>query len=542
MWNSERHRKLGTGSRATPLDVRVREAHLAAMATTQPLPDKPELASLAVSARRYAEALMMVGASTLVGLFVAPRWGTAAVDMLYLPAVLAAAVLYGLRPALLAALGSALAYNFFFIEPIHTFRIDRPADIVTVIILFAVAVVTSQLAASIRTQARLAASHAARNATIAGFARRLLSCSTEADIGAVACGELARLLDCNAVMLNGAPEPLVVAREPVGAALTPSDIAAAAWVLATGEPAGRGVARMVAGEWQFHPVKAKSGTIAAVGLARDDGHPPIADEQLPLLNNLLDQMALALERARLEAQSREVSDLVERDRLRAALLSSVGHDLRTPLTAIIAAAAELRQASAAEDPLVSTISAEAAKLERYIANLLDMARIESGAVRLKLEAVDLVDAVSAALRDLRQSLHGHPVEVALADDLPLVRTDPDLLHHCLINLLDNAGRHSTPSSPIHIRGQLVDGDLLLSVEDEGPGLADAQAPFDTFAKIGGSDQTGGTGLGLAIVKSFAAALDITVEAGVGSNGKGAAFILRFPKSLTLSPVAAGDAD
>ncbi|MFS8064163.1 MAG: DUF4118 domain-containing protein [Luteimonas sp.] len=542
MWNSERRRKHGMGSRTRPLDVCAREAHLAAMATTQPLPDKPELASFADSVRSYAEALVMVGASTLVGLFVSPRWGNAAVDMLYLPSVLAAAVLYGLRPALLGALASALAYNFFFTEPIHTFRIDRPADIVTVVILFLVAVVASQLAASIRTQARLAASHAARNATIAGFARRLLSSSTEVEIGGVACDELGRLFDCNAVMLSGTPEPSMIASTPGSAVVTPSDIAAAAWVLAEGVPAGRGVARMVAGEWQLHPVKSGPGTLAAVGLARDDGHPPVADEQLPLLNSLLDQVALALERARLEMQSREVSELVERDRLRAALLSSVGHDLRTPLTAIIAAAAELRQASAAEDPLVSTISAEAAKLERYIANLLDMARIESGAVKLKLEAVDLVDAVSAAQRDLRQSLHGHSVDVVLADDLPLVRTDPDLLHHCLINLLDNAGRHSTPESPIHIRGRLEGGDLLLSVEDEGLGLADPQAPFDTFVTIGGSDQTGGTGLGLAIVKSFAAAMGIAIEAGAGPNGKGAAFTLRFPKSLTLDPAAAGDAD
>ncbi|WP_309662059.1 DUF4118 domain-containing protein [Sphingomonas sp.] len=512
------------------------------MADPPPSPNSPEPVPFALAVRRYAEALMMVAASTLIGLFVAPRWGPASVDLLYFPAVLAAAVFYGLRPALLAALAAALAYNFFFLAPVHTFRIDRPSDIVTVVILFLVAVVTSQLAASIRTQARLAAGHAARNATIAGFARRLLSCSTEAEIGAVACGELARLLDCNAVMVSGQPQPLVIARDPASTAVTPSDLAAAAWVLDAGEPAGRGVARMVAGEWQFHPVKSESGTIAAVGLARDDGFPPVADDQRALLDNLLDQVALALDRARLEAQSRHVAELVERDRLRAALLSSVGHDLRTPLTAIIAAAAELRQLGDPETALVATIGAEAAKLERYIANLLDMARIESGAVKLKLEPVDLVDAVSAALRDLKQSLHGHVIDVALADDLPLVRADPDLLHHCLINLLDNAGRHSTPASPIHIRATLDAGDLALSIEDEGPGLPDPKAPFDTFATIAGSDRKGGTGLGLAIVKGFASAMGIMVEAGAGPAGQGAAFTLRFPKTLTLSALAVADAE
>ncbi|HMI41053.1 MAG TPA: DUF4118 domain-containing protein [Sphingomicrobium sp.] len=257
--------------------------------------------------RPWVATLAMVAASTIAGHWMAARWGTAAVDMLFLPAVLAAAYLYGLGPGFAAALGSALAYNFFFTEPIHTFRIDRPADIVTVAILFLVALVTSQLAARMRERARVADALAARNSTIAGLARRLLSCSSDAEIGAVATHELALLFETNAALLSGRPKPEVIAAEPADALLTPSDIAAAALVLETGEPAGRRTASVDPAEWQFHPVNSSTTVLAAMGLARDDGAQPVPEEHLPLLNNLLDQVALALERTRLEAETRGIT-------------------------------------------------------------------------------------------------------------------------------------------------------------------------------------------------------------------------------------------
>src|SRR5206468_9913777 len=148
--------------------------------------------------------------------------------------------------------------------------------------------------------------------------------------------------------------------------------------------------------------------IAAAGLARDDGRPPLDEDRQPLLTNLLGQVSLALVRARAEAESRDVATLRERDHLRSALLSSVGHDLRTPLTGIIGAAAELRRQGGKDLALLATVEGEAGKLDRYISNLLDMARIEAGAVKLKTEPVDLVDAVAAALKDVRPSIGDHP--------------------------------------------------------------------------------------------------------------------------------------
>jgi two-component system, OmpR family, sensor histidine kinase KdpD len=338
-----------------------------------------------------------------------------AVDMIYLPAVLATAVWWGLGPALAAGIAAALAYNFFFSVPVHTFRMDRVTDIVTVVVLLIVALVTSKLAAGIRAQARLAAGHAKRNATIAGFARRLLSCSTEQEIASTACAELRRLFDCNAMLVSGVPEPRIVGADPAGNRLTPSDLAAAALAIDSGEPAGRGTSRSQPAEWLFHPVRIAGGVIAAVGLARDDGHPPLAEERLPLLDNLLDQLALALERERLGREARLVAETRDRDRLRASLLSSIVEELKPRLAAIGSAARQLQRNANGDRDTVSTIASEIMRLDRYVETLADLEPeagqqpIDAGPVRIDLHQ-------RSVSRDGEQ-VHLTPKEYALLAEL-----------------------------------------------------------------------------------------------------------------------------
>lgn len=247
---------------------------------------------------RYIAAQALVAISTAVALWIASRWGNAAVEMIYLPAVLAAGVWWGFGPAVLAAVTSALSYNFFFTEPLYTFRIDSAVDIVDVTILFLVAVVTSQLASAIRRQAQIAEAHATRNATIAGFARRLLSCSSEKEIADSACQEIGAIFDSNAVVLAGLPQPTTIAASSNAAAITPTDIAAAVHTLQSGEVAGHGSGSLAPAEWLFHPIRSDASILAALGLSRDDGSKPVSEEQEPLLESLLDQTALALTRAR----------------------------------------------------------------------------------------------------------------------------------------------------------------------------------------------------------------------------------------------------
>lgn len=235
-----------------------------------------------------------------------------------------------------------------------------------------------------------------------------------------------------------------------------------------------------------------------------------------------------------------IAQLKERDRLRAALLSSVSHDLRTPLTTILASLAELKRTDPGDAVLIESIQTEGERLNRFVANLLDMARIEAGALRLAMEPVDLTDAVASAAHDLRHVLHGHDINLDVSPELPLVRTDPQLFHHCLINLLENAGKYADPDTPITIAARRDREGMTLSVIDRGPGLPPGEEAriFETFARLEGSDRKGGTGLGLAIVKGFAEAMGLSVTAASQDEPRGACFMIRFPESLVVRTRAA----
>ncbi|WP_421837262.1 DUF4118 domain-containing protein [Novosphingobium sp.] len=306
---------------------------------------------------------------TGIGLAMVAYWGRAPVVLLYLPPVLAAAAFAGRWQALMAAVAATLAYNFFFTAPTYTLLIHDPGDLLTVAMLLMVGLVTSHLVTSLRVQGELAAFHASRNATIAGFARRLLSCADEAAIAAVTAGELARILDCHVCVVAGRPEARLLAGAD---RLTEADLAVAEQALGSGAPTGRHIAGGSLTDWQFHPVRAADDTLAAAGLARSDGMPPVEGEALSLLGNLLDQVALALERARLESVGRENVVLRERDDLRSALLGSIGSDIRPRLHGIAAGLRKLQRAGEADSEVLHEIAGETARLTGFIDNLADL--------------------------------------------------------------------------------------------------------------------------------------------------------------------------
>jgi two-component system sensor histidine kinase KdpD len=484
----------------------------------------------------YVATVLMVAAATAVGALLARSVGTATVDLLYLLPVMVAASFYGLRQGLVASIASALAYNFFFIEPVHSFHIAEASNIVTVLMLLAVAIVTNQLAGRMRTLAQAALESAANNETLVGFARQLLACATAAEVGDTTCREASRLFKLNSLFLMPGEDKLaLVAGKPPEASLSGIDQAAADVAFQEGQRSGRGSGRYNAADWTFFPLRIGGRVLGILGLARDDGSTAVPPKQMPLLDSMLDQAALALERARLEREMLDVAQLRERDRLRGALLSSVGHDLRTPLTAILAAAAELRRRAPDIDPLIETLESESRRLDRLIANLLDMVRVEAGAIKLKLEAVDLTEAVASAIDDVRRGVDGRVLQTDIPHDLPLLRADPQLLHHCLINLLDNAGQHSPPGSVILIAAAMVEGGVNLRVADQGPGIPAGSETeiFERFTRLGGSDRQGGAGLGLAIVKGFADCMGLQVWAGNRLGTSGAEFTIRFPAALLV---------
>ena len=349
------------------------------------------------------------------------------------------------------------------------------------------------------------------------------------------CSEIGRIFGPRVVLIEDGGAGLVVtASTTADTRLEAMELAAARWVQDTGKPAGRGSGTLAASDWLFLPLVAGGRTLAVLGVAREDGDDPVRSDQLPLLTNLNDQAALALERLRLETENRDLDAVRERDRLRAALLSSVSHDLRTPLTSVLTAARQLREGVTPE--LIDTIESEAIRLNRFVSNLLDTARVEAGALKLRIEPVDLTDAVAGAVHDVRATLEGHAINLDVSPNLPLVTVDLQLFHHCLLNLLDNAGRYADPGTPITIRGDRRHDKLVLSVLDEGPGIpaGSESAVFETFQRLAGSDRNAtGTGLGLAIVKAFAESLGLTARAANRHDRRGADFSLEFPERLLL---------
>ncbi|MDP9087011.1 MAG: sensor histidine kinase KdpD [Pseudomonadota bacterium] len=487
----------------------------------------------------YLWTAAMVAAVTLVarGLFHLLDLGNIA--LFYLLPVMAAASLFGLRAGLFAGVASSLAYNYFFIPPTGTLAIENPENLVSVLVLLGIAVATSQLASRVRAQADLAAASARANATLAGFSRQLTALGDKETVARMICVEIARLFDLRTLLVEQGETGLsILASGNSVDRMETMELAAAKWAWDTGKPTGRGSGTLAASDWLFQPLVAGGRSLAVLGLARDSGGAILRSDQLPLLMSLVDQASLALERMRLQDDMRDVDRLRERDHLRAALLSSVSHDLRTPLTSVMAAAAELRREYRPE--LIDTIEAEATRLNRFVANLLDMTRVEAGALNLSLEPVDLTDAVGAAVHDARRSLEDHPICLEVPPDLPLVRVDAQLFHHCLLNMFDNAGRYGAPGTPITIRGQRRLGAVTLSVLDEGPGIPPGQERevFETFRRLEGSDRVaGGTGLGLAIVKGFAEAMGLTVSASNRPDGTGAEFAMTFPEVVLVKELA-----
>jgi two-component system sensor histidine kinase KdpD len=481
----------------------------------------------------YGVSLGLTGLVTLIGMAIFARGNITNIGLLFLLPVLFAATRHGLRTGILTGLVSSLAYNFFFIPPTHTFTIEDPQNIITVLVLLGVAVVGSQLAARVRDQALLARASSAQNSSLAGFARQLTAISSTDELADVLCAEVGRLVGANTLLLMLDGERLVVRSSvPAGRKLEMLEDAAARWCFDSNKPAGRGSDTLTASEWLFYPVGTSAKVLAVFGLARSDARAPIRSDQLPLLLSLLDQAGLALERIVLADEMSTLAQIRERDRLRHALLSSVSHDLRTPLTTILGSLKEMQALSPEQDGQLAATRAEAERLHRFVANLLDMVRIEAGSLHQGIEPVDLSDAVVSALHDLGVALKDHPARIEIAPDLPFVLVDPQLFHHCLINLIENAAKYGNACSPVTIRAARDGAGLTLSIDDEGPGIPDGQERriFETFARIEGSDRSGGTGLGLAIVKGFAEAMGMEVRATNRADRAGASFTIHFASS------------
>jgi len=345
------------------------------------------------------------------------------------------------------------------------------------------------------------------------------------------------MLDLHVVLLLPEGESLAVrAGYPPEDVLDADDMAAARWAFAQGTPAGRGADTLPGAHRLFLPLRTARGVAGIIGLDGRQDAPLLTPDRRRLLDALLDQAALAIDRVQLAADIDRTRLQAETERLRAALLTSISHDLKTPLASILGAASSLRLyrdqlETSAQDDLARTIQEEAERLNHFIANLLDMTRLESGAVAPQLELIDLADVVGSALRRTAPLLALHTVTLQIGDGLPLLRLDPVLFEQVLFNLLDNAAKYAPPGTEVILRATREGDKVRLRILDQGEGLpeSDMERVFDKFYRVRARDrQRAGTGLGLAICRGFLEAMGGTIAATNRTDSKGAVFTITLP--------------
>jgi two-component system sensor histidine kinase KdpD len=400
-----------------------------------------------------------------------------------------------------------------------------------------VAVIASNLAGRVRDQVLTARSRARTTEALFAFSRKLAGIGTLDDLLWVTVSQIALMLKLRVVLLLPEGDGLGVrAGYPPEDRLDDGDLAAARWSWAHNRPAGRDADTLPGAKWLFLPFRTGRGPVGVLGIERDAPGPLLTPDGRRLLDALADQAALAIERITLAESMDRARIMAETERLRAALLTSISHDLRTPLATIIGSLTSLRSYGSAYDDatraeLLASVQAEAERLNRFIGNLLDMTRLESGSIDLKPELADLGEIVGTALERASKLIGGHRVAIEIAPDLPMLRTDYLLLEQALFNLLDNAAKYSSTGSRVLISARRDGGAVVVEISDEGPGIppADLERIFDKFYRVHAQDrQRAGTGLGLAICRGFIEAVGGSITAGNRRDGQGAVFTLRLP--------------
>jgi two-component system sensor histidine kinase KdpD len=506
----------------------------------EPIPKKTVRAAEgaeAIDPRPYMAALLTVAAAVGVGALLWPWIGPENIGLVFLTAIVGIAVRFGLWPSLFASVVSALCYNFFFTEPYYTFTISDPKDVIAVVFFTIVAVIVSNVAARARTQAVAAMERARTTESLYSFSRKLTGVGTLDDVLWASAYQTALMLKVRVVILLPENESIAVkVGYPPEDILDEADIAAAKWAWQNNRSAGRGSDTLPGAKRLFLPMRTGRGAIGVVGIDSDKPGPLLTPDQRRLFDALIDQSALAIERVYLVEDVERAKRTIETDRLRSALLTSISHDLKTPLAAVLGAAGTLRDLSSAlsdgeKADLLATIVDEAERLNRFIANLLDMTRLESGAIVPNAAPHDIGEIVGSALRRASKILAHHHVELELAADLPMLDLDAVLFEQVLFNLLDNAAKYSPDGTTVRIQSWRDRDSVCLQILDEGNGIPPAELEhiFDKFYRAEKGDQVrAGTGLGLAISRGFVEAMHGTITAANRTDRSGAVFAIRLP--------------
>ncbi len=500
-----------------------------------PGPDPPRRPSLRASS--YAQSLLTVALCTGVAWVVHLRLDPTNLTMIYLLGIMAVAMRLGRGPAVMASVLSVAAFDFFFVPPRMAFRVSDTQYLLTFVGMLLVGLVISTMASQLRQQTAAAREREHRTAALYMLSRELSSLRATDELLRAALRRVTDVLGGRGVILlpDAAGGLSVAAGEASVLGEAGHDQGVARWVFDHGQPAGAGTPTLPAAGALFLPLLGASQAVGVLGIVPDDpGRVPTRD-RLRLAETFASQVALSLERAQLAEQAERTHVLVESERTRSLLLSSVSHDLRTPLSVITGATSSLLADGAPlpaplRKELVETIADEAQRLNRLVGNLLDMTRLESGAMPVRREWHSFEEVVGAALARLESRLQGREVTVRLAPGLPLVLIDDVLIEQVLFNLVDNALKYTPAGGPIGIVAALNDGVLRIEVADRGPGLPPGreESVFEKFYRGRREGDPSGVGLGLSICRGIVESHGGAI-AGENREGGGAVFRVLLPQ-------------
>jgi len=465
--------------------------------------------------REYAGASAIILVATALCLLLRARLATIDVALLLLVGVVLAAARYPRGPVLLAIALAIALFDFLFVPPYNTFSVLDPGYFLTFGVMLLVALTLTRLTARIREQGEAAAEREQHTAALYAMDRELASAAdtpgllriAERHLAHAVPGEVRILLQDDIQGRDGR------AAWPTGGMFDSAAArVAASWAYELREPAGWSMPRGGEADALFAPLKRHDGLLGMVAIRPQNPERRLSEAERDTVLGLVDLTGVGLERRLLAEQSEHARSEVEAEKLRTALLSSLSHDLRTPLASIEGAASSLLESPGTlggenERELLESILEESRRMTRLVTNLLDMVRVETGTLAVRKSWQPLEEALGVALLRLEDRLRGHPVTTKLPSDLPLVPIDELLVEQVFLNLLENAARYTPPSTPIEISARPENGCLLVEVADRGPGVpaGEERAVFERFYRAGGTASTGagaGAGLGLTICRGI----------------------------------------
>jgi two-component system sensor histidine kinase KdpD len=478
--------------------------------------------------------MITVAVCTGIAALMFPLVAAADLVMVYLLGVVFTASRTGKGPSFLATLLSVLAFDFCFVPPRYTFAVSSPSYLITFVVMFTVAFVISRLTLKVRDQATAARRRERRTAALYSLSRKLVHERGIEKLSAIAIKHISEVFTCHAVVLvpDERGNLTIPVTGPGTFALDQKEQSVAQWTFDHRQRSGIGTDTLSGAKALYLPLIAAAKTVGVIGVLPGPTLGFFDQEQIHVLESFADQVAMSIDRAMISREAQEALLRAETETLRNTLLSSVSHDLRTPLAAITGGVTTLLQQDVtfgAEErrELLLTVYEEAEHLNQIIRNVLDMTRLEAGAIKVKKEWQPVEQIVGAVLNRFAERIKDRPVKTHLSEDLPLVSFDPLLIEQVLMNLLDNAIKYTPKGTPIDLAASVEDGEIIFAIEDRGPGIpaGEEERIFDKFVR--GSATGGGIGLGLTICRAITAAHGGRIWA-ENRQGGGAAFRFALP--------------